>query len=484
VHLFIGYVGQNPTTMGLIRLVALLLHLIPVVIVSVDAIEGINFVGPPWHSSFTLQDNTTLIGWNDDNYRLASSAPSLCFSIDGKAGLHCIKTQNIYQALPFQLSQGEHLLHVSKDMSTTPDQIAIYVEPRRHDDGLKVMFLSPTYGTNIELDDLESEIAKTTLAVFFSIIDMNSTFEDVPSSQDKLLPPNTMMVVGLSGQGEFIVKENTNNFVLSGIEPGTHRITAQILDSHTRLPLGSKTELVFDAILSPRVLARHQYQVLNQQQQKRIFTKGDDLHITTATTPPMKKDNERKTPPISSSSSLKSIFGQLFKVDVGEKGEVHSNANEKPESSNNSSHKKIKLCFVGSLKYDGQRAIWLHQMKLLKKEEFDISMVTFSRDNMDQPVIDLLQEYNIRLIKAPFPPVQTEEIAQSLARHYNDHISAYSKQQSNRGEDSASDSDSKYPFWLNEARKSSGYGGDLTEDELYELIPSRSDALNHVKNRT
>lgn len=427
---------------------------------------------PPWHSAFVLEDNTTIFGWNDNNFELSLSSPFLCLTIDFQEGLHCIKSENNYQRIPFSLKPGEHILHISKDMSTTPIEIAIYVEPYNHTiktvhdmsvdierhvenevdqqeedsykgDGLKVMFLSPAYGTPILLDDMESEIAKASLEVFFSVIETNNRNDEKKNIEENngVLPFGTMIIISLSGQGEFIVKDSTNNFILSGIEPGTHRITAQVVSSDVRrIPLGCKTDLVFEATFTPKVLKRHQYNV-------------DMNSAASSTVRNANIEMEKKAP-----SKIKNMFSSLF--NVNDKG-IQNKPKVRPGE-------KIKLTFVGSLKFDGQRAIWLHQMHYLSKLEFHIVFVTFTRDNLDQPVLDLLKEYNITLIIKPFPPVETEEIAQSFIKHYNDYVQARS-----------ADSD-KFPFWLLKSRESSGYSGALTEVELEEILPRNSEALNQV----
>ncbi|GMI32344.1 hypothetical protein TrCOL_g225 [Triparma columacea] len=77
---------------------------------------------------------------------------------------------------------------------------------------------------------------------------------------------------------------------------------------------------------------------------------------------------------------------------------------------------KIKILFVGMMKWDGQKTLWKQQFEGLDRSEFDIRFATFmepSRQHKPEKMLNSLRESGVRLSVRPLPGVEVEVLRET-----------------------------------------------------------------------
>lgn len=69
---------------------------------------------------------------------------------------------------------------------------------------------------------------------------------------------------------------------------------------------------------------------------------------------------------------------------------------------------KIRLVFIGSMRLDGQKTIWLEQLRRLDRARFESIYLSFEEPSTELPA--LLADLGIEFHSAPIPPIGFEEI--------------------------------------------------------------------------
>lgn len=335
----------------------------------------------PWFSAISdLETNRTVVGWvpsslahRDDQW--------LCFSVDGESELSdCQRPSRSYHVLERALPEGTHTLHVTSlsesvvevDDNETPDVLSVYVEPPAPSLLPQVLFVFPAYGDIIELEDVEGSLLDAgQLQIFFSVVGGGGgALEEGETRQmgrsRRTWPKNAVVVFEVAGQKGFELSEETNNCHLSGLEPGTHQLTASLLDASTRSPLGPPSSLLFDVVLHHNAMQRHRY---TPPPPPPLPSRIDTHNPATATGSVQSSSNPLSMPSPSSLST--------------QEQQERQQQQQRKRRRKKKTKRPWKVTYVGMLKFDGQKTIWLHQMQLLPREEFELRYLTFS-DEVDQ----------------------------------------------------------------------------------------------------
>ena len=77
---------------------------------------------------------------------------------------------------------------------------------------------------------------------------------------------------------------------------------------------------------------------------------------------------------------------------------------------------KVKILYVGMMKWDGQKTLWKQQFEGLDRSEFDIRFATFmepSRQHKPEKMVSTLRESGVRLSVKPLPAVPFEVLRET-----------------------------------------------------------------------
>ena len=97
------------------------------------------------------------------------------------------------------------------------------------------------------------------------------------------------------------------------------------------------------------------------------------------------------------------------------KGTCTSSAERKSSSDDSvaSRRRRIKIMFVGMMKFDGQKTIWLHQFKHLPPSKFELQFNTFmelEKQPHPEQMLNALKENNVPLVVHPLPAVGVDAL--------------------------------------------------------------------------
>ena len=177
-----------------------------------------------------------------------------------------------------------------------------------------------------------------------------------------VVPRNALIRIDFTGgsaQPPVFLEPRMISVVLSAVEPATNVMVFSVgLRDETVMPgndgewapLGPAAEMAFDTVLGDAAIQRHR-------------------HAPPATRP----DASAPPPPAS---------------------------------------QKLRLVFVGSMTWDGQKTIWLQQIKSLDRRAYDIRYVSFMQDGDAQakaPLAERLRSLGVPPLFAPIPAIDADE---------------------------------------------------------------------------
>jgi len=319
---------------------------------------------PPWFAATGLGDAGTLLAWPLNE--VSSLTPpstggdgaTLCFSLDHEPAVRCQPARATSQVLPTRLSPGSaHVLHATLHDAATGRPLWGEGTPRaisfrclvsdagsgaRAGSGPRVLFLSPAYGAVVEIGG--GGAAGGDGDVISGDLDLRiSVMGGAAGGALAAWPPGASVVFSIAGQTEFEVADETEYLNLAGMEPGTHHVAAVVVDRASRRALGPETETLVEVVVASRGGAFDRLRRLPPRHDPAAF----DRVAYTFHDPPAPS-----SPPTS----------PLPAAAAGAK------ATRSP----------LRVSMVGTLKFDGQRTIWLQQMRLLDRARFALRVVTFA----------------------------------------------------------------------------------------------------------
>jgi len=317
----------------------------------------------------------------------------LYYSVDEGPSVSCSPTSTTIQRLGIPLTEGGHKLHALSDGA--PQLHDIWVEGAIGREP-RVLFAG-RYGELVVLHNEAEPIVKSSLEVIFYVVDSSTGDAIWPL----VWPPGVEGVLfSVAGQESFTVNlPVTNNIELNGVEPGTHHLTAVAIDAQGRA-LGPPSSILLEVILTPSEVARHSH--------------IPPYHISKLPSTPI--ETQGILPPL------------------------------KPAS----------VVFVSTLTFDGQKTIWLHQLRLLDRKAFSMSFVTFDQNDQlsDSPVLKILESLDVSCHILPFPPIYFEDLVNGLL-----------------GED---------PWWLRADDPLYGTRERLTVEQIEARLPTSQKLLNPI----
>eukprot|EP00613_Pedinella_sp_CCMP2098_P076076 CAMPEP_0171935822 /NCGR_PEP_ID=MMETSP0993-20121228/33272_1 /TAXON_ID=483369 /ORGANISM="non described non described, Strain CCMP2098" /LENGTH=878 /DNA_ID=CAMNT_0012576839 /DNA_START=263 /DNA_END=2899 /DNA_ORIENTATION=+ len=374
-----------------------------------------------------------------------------------------------FQVLDLALNKGPHTLHVvsfpvadSRDNKLLPDGevgsvqepfiLSVYVEPPAP--GPRVLFVSPAYGEIIALKDVEGSLLDSgELTVSFQIVGGGGGGADHAidgGRQPGSWPVDSAVVISVAGQGLLELGEETDSVDLSGLEPGTHELTATVVHASTRQPLGGgSTTLLFDVVLHPNAMPRHRHFPPPPLPHSFVFGQQEETH----------------SPPLVPSSPLQQQ--QPFGLSATERPSLQhttaTTAHGGRQGGGGGGRAPWRVTYVGMLKFDGQKTIWLHQMRYLPRELFQLRFLTFSQesanDDAASPMVRHLRELAVPLQVAPIPGIAFEDLRKGLSQEPSG-------------------------WWLEHSTLPAGSPGPfkwpLTPEELEAALPTSQESLNPI----
>lgn len=318
-------------------------------------LEAMEYPLPPFNLAFAGPSGEALVGVSTASLvqGFEENASQVCMAFDLAPQFWCYPVSSWYLNLSGGLAKGHHRAHVQAYDSAgrslhPPMPLSLFVEHETWPD--------PTgraAGGVLFLDPAYGAIVEHTSTEAIIRGSLRLFFMVAGASTNRIWWPEDLLVrFQVAGQDPFDVVEPTNNIVLTSIETGTHVIYAQAYDRFGRLGVPAMT--TFDTVISPQQIRRH----------SRFVAASGLLH-----------------PPLSPSSS-----------------------------STASTKRQLRILFVGMLKFDGQKTIWLNQMRLLSRSRYRMEYITFSDQYSDSPMIGMLRDLEVPLFQEPLPSVSYEEL--------------------------------------------------------------------------
>ena len=208
---------------------------------------------------------------------------------------------------------------------------------------------------------------------------------------------------------------------LGGVDPGTHVVSATVVSSFneetrnniiTRSTAGQSTT-VFEQVLTKEEGGNDGY--------GRRMTKTKTKTITTTTTKGKRTlegedddddENEQEETGRKRQEGGSTRHLQVGRICDGPCGGDHRDHHQLQTPKQLS--RKIKIMFVGMMKLDGQKTIWLHQFRRLDRSKFDLQFTTFqdvANQSDASTMQQALRDAGVALTSRPLPMVSEEEIA-------------------------------------------------------------------------
>jgi hypothetical protein len=310
------------------------------------------------------------------------------------------------QTLPVALAPGAHTLHVTTirangDAAGAPLALPVFVAdaPGADPASPRVLFTSPAFGARLEFTagptgtDAGGVVSGSCELAFVVVAGGGvvgghsggargeAAADDVPAGLS-----GASVVMDVSGQATVGMGLGDRFLGLAGVEPGTHAVSATVV-SADGYALGPTSLTLVEVAVPASDLARLQFfpPLSSSSSSSNYSSTGDDSFAANtfaarraARLPPT------SPPPLLTPAVPQGVAGVLHRP-KGSSAADPPLGPLGPQGAPLGGQRPIRVLFVGSRSFDGQKTIWLHQMRLLPKDRFDLAFVSFMPDAVSWP---------------------------------------------------------------------------------------------------
>ena len=357
-------------------------------------------IAESWVSATNLVNGRSLLGW-EPSYTNTRESLQLCFSVDQAPATFCSPATPVVQTLPFPLDPGGHTLHVTTilangDAAGAPLALPLFVNDKEGADPAlpRVLFTTPAFGSRIEITEglVSAEpgsVVSGGCELAFVVVGGDGVIGDPGDGSNgqiatKNLPSwatGASVVLDVAGQTAVWMAVTDTYVTLSGVELGTHAVSATVVGANG-YALGPTTITLLEFVVPASDLAKLQFFPPASADSSGVVVDSYAANTFAARRASSSRQQKPAHPTLQPSATsmaskgLAAIFRQLGAASslssstAGSSSAVWSRGEA-------SSLYPIRVLFVGSRSFDGQKTIWLHQMRLLPRDRFQLAFLSF-----------------------------------------------------------------------------------------------------------
>ena len=362
-------------------------------------------IAESWVAATNLVNGRSLLGWAP-LYADTREPLQLCFGVDRAPATFCSPATPVVQTLPFHLAPGGHTLHVTTvlsngDAAGAPLALPVFVDDKEGADpeSPRVLLTTPAFGSRIEITNgltgaEPGSVVSGGCELAFVVVGGSGVVSDVGGdgsgrTASLNLPSwatGASVVLEVAGQTTVWMSVADTYVTLSGVELGTHAVSATVVGADS-YALGPSTLTVLEFVVPASDLAKLQFFPLHAINSTGVVDSyAANTFAARRTSSSSSRQLKTAPPSMQPSAPLASKgFAAMFRqfgstaptTPTSSPSSSVAGAPSNGASSSSSPLRPIRVLFVGSRSFDGQKTIWLHQMRLLPRDRFQLAFVSF-----------------------------------------------------------------------------------------------------------